>query len=116
MPKQDQANPRRPGQRPSRSELRNSIVWPVIISVVIWLTGLIVWIVAPGRFDALVSGVIAVGLIIYLIWYQRRLRLTPRAGVAFFPIARVHIFSCLQQNQTRQRFRRPGVFQLRPLK
>ena len=76
MAKREQATAR-PGQRPSRSELRNSIVWPVAISVVIWLVGLIVWIVAPGRFDALVSAIIAVGLLVYLIWYQSRLRLMP---------------------------------------
>jgi tetratricopeptide (TPR) repeat protein len=65
------------GQRPSRSELRASIVWPVVIAVGIWLAGLIVWLVAPGRFDALVSAVVALGLVIYLVWYQRSLRLTP---------------------------------------
>ena len=77
MPKQEQPTSQRPGQRPSRSELRNSIVWPVAISVVIWLAGLIIWIIVPGRFDALVSGIIAVGLVVYLVWYQRRLPLTP---------------------------------------
>lgn len=63
--------------RPSRSELRASIVWPVAIATVIWLAGLIIWIVAPGRFDVLASAIIAAGLVVYLIWYQRSLRLTP---------------------------------------
>jgi tetratricopeptide (TPR) repeat protein len=70
-------NGTRTGQRPSRSELRASIVWPVVIAVVIWLAGLIIYIVAPGRFDLLVSGLIAAGLLVYLIWYQRSLRITP---------------------------------------
>lgn len=77
MPKQAQSTSHRPGQRPSRSELRASIVWPVAISVVIWLAGLVIWIIAPGRFDVLVSGIIAVGLVVYLFWYQRRLNLLP---------------------------------------
>ena len=77
MPKPEPPSGQRPGQRPSRSELRNSVVWPVAISVVIWLAGLIIWIIAPGRFDVLVSGIIAIGLIVYLVWYQRRLNLTP---------------------------------------
>lgn len=77
MGKQEQPQNQRPGQRPSRSELRNSIVWPVVISVVIWLAGLLIYIFAPGRFDVLVSGMVAAGLLIYLVWYQRRMRLTP---------------------------------------
>jgi Flp pilus assembly protein TadD len=67
----------RPGSRPSRSELRASLVWPVIISVAIWLAGLIVWLVAPGRFDTLVSLIIAAGLVVYLVYYLRNQPLTP---------------------------------------
>ena len=77
MPKQAQSTSKRTGARPSRSELRNSIVWPVVVSAVIWVAGLVIWLIAPGRFDALVSLLIAVGLVVYLIWYQRRLHLTP---------------------------------------
>lgn len=77
MPKQEQTKPPRPGQRPSRSELRSSIVWPVVISVVIWIAGLVIWLIAPGRFDVAVSAIIAVGLVVYLVWYQRRLRVAP---------------------------------------
>lgn len=74
---QSESKPKpRPGSRPSRSELRASLVWPVIISVVIWVVGLVVWIVAPGRFDALVSLIIAIGLIVYLVYYLRTQPLT----------------------------------------
>lgn len=66
----------RPGRPPSRSELRASIVWPVAISVAIWIAGLLIYIIVPGRFDALVSGLIAVGLAVYLYWYQRSLKLS----------------------------------------
>jgi tetratricopeptide (TPR) repeat protein len=71
------ATDKRPGVHPSRGELRASLVWPVVIAVAIWLVGLVVWLVAPGRFDALVSVIIAAGLLVYLVWYQRSVRLTP---------------------------------------
>jgi tetratricopeptide (TPR) repeat protein len=75
---QSESKPKnRPGSRPSRSELRASLVWPVVISVAIWVIGLIVWLVAPGRFDTLVSLIIAVGLGIYLIYYLRAQPVTP---------------------------------------
>lgn len=66
-----------PGQRPSRSELRASLVWPVVISIGIWVVGLLIWIFAPGRFDTGVSAIIALGLLIYLLYYQRSQRLAP---------------------------------------
>ncbi|MBP6789133.1 MAG: tetratricopeptide repeat protein [Candidatus Promineofilum sp.] len=65
------------GQRPSRSELRASLVWPVVISVGIWVAGLLIYIFLPGRFDALISVLIALGLVIYLLYYQRTQQLTP---------------------------------------
>lgn len=77
MAKSDSKPNNRPGLRPSRSELRASLVWPVAISVGIWVIGLIVWLIAPGRFDALVSLIIAVGLVIYLVYYLRTQQLTP---------------------------------------
>lgn len=64
------------GERPSRSELRASLVWPVVIAIGIWIAGLLIWLVAPGRFDALVSLIIALGLVVYLIYYGRTQRVT----------------------------------------
>ncbi len=79
------------GQRPSRSELRASLMWPVVISIGIWVAGLLIYIFAPGRFDALVSGLIAVGLVIYLLTYQRTQRLSPgeRIGALLLAIPAV---------------------------
>lgn len=77
MSKQSTSPSRQTGQHPSRSELRASIIWPVVIAVAIWVAGLIIYIIAPGRLDVLVSGLVAAGLLIYLIWYQRSLRITP---------------------------------------
>ncbi len=67
---------KRIGTHPSRGELRDSVVWPVLISAVIWVIGLVIYSLAPGRFDVVVSAIIAVGLVVYLVWYQRRLPLT----------------------------------------
>jgi Flp pilus assembly protein TadD len=73
----DSNSKNRPGSRPSRSELRASLVWPVIISVAIWLIGLVIWLIVPGRFDTLVSLIIAAGLVVYLVYYLRSQPLTP---------------------------------------
>ncbi len=87
MSKSESKEKRRPGQRPSRSELRASIVWPVVISVAIWVTGLLIWIVRPGQFDVLVSAIVAAGLAIYLLYYQRSQRLSPGERVASLLLA-----------------------------
>lgn len=68
-------------QHPSRKELRSSVIWPVVISVAIWIAALLVWIFVPGQFDAAVSAVIGVGMAIYLVYYQRSQRLTRREQI-----------------------------------
>lgn len=65
-------------EHPSRKELRSSVIWPVVISVGIWIVALVVWLFVPGQFDVLVSAIIGVGLLVYLIYYQRSQRLTRR--------------------------------------
>jgi tetratricopeptide (TPR) repeat protein len=76
MTKTKETPAKRSGQRPSRNELRASVMWPIIISVGIWLAALVIWLIAPGRFDVLVSGIIALGLVIYLAYFIRSQRLT----------------------------------------
>jgi tetratricopeptide (TPR) repeat protein len=76
MAKTKTAPQKRTGQRPSSRALRNSILWPVLISTAIWVAGLVIWLVAPGRFDVLVSGLIAAGLLVYLFYYLRGQSLT----------------------------------------
>ncbi len=68
-------------EHPSRKELRSSVIWPVVISVGIWIVALVVWLFVPGQFDVLVSAIIGVGLLIYLVYYQRSQRLTLREQV-----------------------------------
>ncbi len=74
-------------EHPSRKELRSSVIWPVIISVAIWIVALVVWLFVPGQFDVLVSAIIGVGLLIYLVYYQRSQRLTLREQVVSLALA-----------------------------
>jgi tetratricopeptide (TPR) repeat protein len=67
--------------------LRASIVWPVVISVAIWVVGLLIWLVRPGQFDVLVSIIVAVGLAIYLLYYQRSQHLSPGERVVSLLLA-----------------------------
>lgn len=76
MTKTKETPSKRSGERPSRKELRASVMWPIIISVGIWLAALVIWLIAPGRFDVLVSGIIALGLAVYLVSFIRSQRLT----------------------------------------
>lgn len=69
------------GQHPSRKELRSSVIWPVAIAIGIWVAALVIWIIAPGQFDVLVSGIIGIGLLVYLVYYQRSQKLTRREQV-----------------------------------
>ena len=75
------------GQRPSRNELRASVIWPVVISVGIWLAALVIWLIAPGRFDVLVSAIIALGLAVYLISFVRTQRLGRSEQIMAFVLA-----------------------------
>lgn len=75
MTKTKETSGKRSGERPSRNELRASVMWPIIISVGIWLAALVIWLIAPGRFDVLVSGIIALGLVVYLFYFIRSQRL-----------------------------------------
>lgn len=59
------------GRRPAPSELRASFIWPIAISVGIWIAALVIWLVAPGQFDQLVSAFIALGLAVYLFFHIR---------------------------------------------
>jgi tetratricopeptide (TPR) repeat protein len=57
--------------RPSSRALRASLLLPIVIALLIWLAGLIVFAVAPGRFDAAVSLAIGAGLLLFLIYDLR---------------------------------------------
>ena len=70
-----------PPPKPSRKELRISLLLPVLITIVVWLIGLLVYVFVPGevQFNNVIAVLIGSGLLIYLIFYMRgvstRLRL-----------------------------------------
>lgn len=57
--------------RPSNKALRLSLLLPIVLALLIWVIGLVVFAVAPGRFDAAVSLVIGVGLLLFLLYDLR---------------------------------------------
>jgi tetratricopeptide (TPR) repeat protein len=57
--------------RPSSRALRASLLLPIVIALLIWLAGLVVFAVAPGRFDTAVSLAIGVGLVLFLLYDLR---------------------------------------------
>ncbi|MCP5101332.1 MAG: tetratricopeptide repeat protein [Chloroflexi bacterium] len=69
-------------EKPSRQELRASLLLPIIITIIVWLIGLLVYAISPEelQFNQLIGGVIGAALIIYLLYSTRnaalRLRIT----------------------------------------
>lgn len=57
--------------RPSSKALRLSLLLPIAIALLIWIVGLILFVVAPGRFDAAVSLSIGIGLVLFLLYDLR---------------------------------------------
>ncbi|MCP3702284.1 MAG: tetratricopeptide repeat protein, partial [Alteromonas sp.] len=58
-------------ERLSKRDLRSSFLLPIGITIAIWLVGLLIFVLAPGRFDTAVSVIITISLIGYL-WYTSR--------------------------------------------
>ncbi|KAA3656439.1 MAG: tetratricopeptide repeat protein [Chloroflexi bacterium] len=60
-------------KKPSRKELRVSLLLPVIITVVVWIIGLAIYALAPGevQFNTVIAILIGGGLVSYLIFYMR---------------------------------------------
>ncbi len=59
--------------RPSRKEMRVSLLLPIMITVIVWLIGLVVYALTPGevQFNAVIAILIGGGLVSYLIYYMR---------------------------------------------
>lgn len=64
----------------SKKELRASLVLPVVITVVIWAVGLLIYVVTPGEFNTAVALFISLALLLFLLFWTRhaenRLRIT----------------------------------------
>lgn len=65
------------GERPSSRALRASLILPIAISVIVWLVGLVVYLLAPGSrvFNTVIALLIGAGLLVYL---TLSLRTAPR--------------------------------------
>jgi tetratricopeptide (TPR) repeat protein len=64
----------------SKKELRASLVLPVVITLIIWGTGLLLYLITPGEFNTAVALFISVALLVFLLYWTRqaekRLRIT----------------------------------------
>lgn len=60
--------------KPSRKELRFSLLLPVVITIIVWLIGLAVFALTPGetQFNNVIAILIGAGLITYLVFYMRK--------------------------------------------
>lgn len=57
--------------RMSKEELRSSFVLPVIISVCIWLIGVVIYTLSPVAFNETVGGILTLILVFFLLWWSR---------------------------------------------
>ena len=64
----------------SKKELRASLILPVIITVIIWGVGLLIYVITPGEFSTIVALFISLALLLFLLFWTRhaekRLRIT----------------------------------------
>lgn len=68
----EEKNERASSHSLSRRALRISLFLPVGMTVLIWLAGLVVYLVAPGEFNTAVSAIIGISLLIFLVYWTRR--------------------------------------------
>lgn len=64
----------------SKKELRASLVLPVVITLIIWGAGLLLYLITPGEFNTAVALFISLALLVFLLYWTRqaekRLRIT----------------------------------------
>lgn len=70
----------------SPRELRSSFLLPVIIALVIWLVGVVVFLLVPGEFNTAVSILIAIAIFTYLVYYTRNARPNVRLLALIFAV------------------------------
>lgn len=70
----------------SPRELRSSFLLPVIIALVIWLVGVVVFLLVPGEFNTAVSIFIAIAIFAYLVYYTRNARPNVRLLALIFAV------------------------------
>lgn len=75
------SNPKaRSEHRLSKKELRASLILPIVITLIIWGVGLLLYAITPGEFNTAVALFISLALLLFLLYWTRhaekRLRLT----------------------------------------
>ncbi len=70
----------------SPRELRSSFLLPVIIALVIWLVGVVIFLLVPGEFNTAVSIFVAIAIFAYLVYYTRNARRTVRLLALLFAV------------------------------
>jgi hypothetical protein len=70
----------------SPRELRSSFLLPVVIALVIWLVGVVVYLIVPGEFNTAVSIIIGIALFAYLLYYTRHARPAVRLLALVFAV------------------------------
>ncbi len=62
----------RSGHSLSKKELRASLILPIVITLVIWGAGLLLYLITPGEFNTAVAIFISLALLAFLIYWTRR--------------------------------------------
>jgi len=57
---------------PSRDELRASVLLPVVISILIFVVGVVVFVLVPDEFALVTAAAIGVGLLAFLLYWTRK--------------------------------------------
>jgi tetratricopeptide (TPR) repeat protein len=58
--------------RPSPAELRASLLLPVAITLAVWLVGMLVFVLLPEQFTAVISLAIGASLLVFFLFWTRR--------------------------------------------
>jgi len=72
--------------RPSQKELRSSFVLPIAITLVIWIVGVLVFVLFPTYFNEIISLLIGLSLLIYLWRWTRRATMGLRITAVIFAL------------------------------
>jgi tetratricopeptide (TPR) repeat protein len=70
----------------SPRELRSSFLLPLLIALVIWLVGIVIYLLVPGEFNTAVSIIIGIAIFGYLVYYTRSARANVRLLALLFAV------------------------------
>ena len=56
----------------TKKELRASLILPIVITLIIWGVGLLLYLVTPGEFNTAVAIFISLALLLFLLYWTRQ--------------------------------------------